>query len=397
MRTSLKNLVHLGMLLAIMLKLPIYSGWAQTSSAPASATQVLSDDEWRRVDESVEQALGWLARQQQRDGSFPTTPLGQPGVTSLAVLAFMAHGHLPGEGTYGEQLSKGVGYITSCQKQNGLISLTAPNRPDLNRNVNHEVGVSASYNHAISSLALGECFSTGRGIDTDKVEATLTKAIQTSLAIQKFRKRRREDLGGWRYLGLTNDSRERYDSDLSVSGWFLMSLRSAKNAGFDVPQQPIDEAVDYVRRCFNEEYGTYQIMATRYDRRSRGMAGAGILALSHAGRHDDPELQKAGDWILKYDFQRYNYNEDFGRSGWVDDRYHYSIFNCSQAMYQLGGRHWEAFFPPLVRTLLANQQSDGGWQRESHFSDKPYGRAYTTSLVLLALGAPNQLLPIFQR
>jgi hypothetical protein len=34
-----------------------------------------------------------------------------------------------------------------------------------------------------------------------------------------------------------------------------MSLRSAKNAGFDVPKATIDDAVAYVRRCFQPKYG----------------------------------------------------------------------------------------------------------------------------------------------
>jgi hypothetical protein len=66
-------------------------------------------------------------------------------------------------------------------------------------------------------------------------------------------------------------------------------------------------------------------------------------------------------------------------------------------MYQLGGKYWQAFFPPVVETLLANQQPDGSWPAENHHYDGRYGNAYTTALVLLTLGAPNQLLPIYQR
>jgi hypothetical protein len=203
-------------------------------------------------------------------------------------------------------------------------------------------------------------------------------------------------LGGWRYLHVHSDDEELFDSDLSVTGWNLMFLRSAKNAGFDVPQQPIDEAVAYIRRCYNPEYGAFQLMASKYDRRSRGMAGAGILALAHAGLHDAPEAELAGKWILDQGFGIYNEALMFtARRG--DDRYHYGLFNCCQAMYQLGGKYWEAFFPPTVRVLLENQSPEGSWQQESHESDNQYGKAYTTALVVLTLGAPNQLLPIFQR
>ena len=60
--------------------------------------------------------VAFLAAQQQPDGSFPTTPNAQPAVTSLCVLAFMAHGHNPGNGPYGERLERAVQYIVNCQK-----------------------------------------------------------------------------------------------------------------------------------------------------------------------------------------------------------------------------------------------------------------------------------------
>ena len=54
--------------------------------------------------------LVWLAAQQQPNGSFPTLDTGQPGVTCLCMLAFMSHGHLPGEGPYGEHLKRAGEY-----------------------------------------------------------------------------------------------------------------------------------------------------------------------------------------------------------------------------------------------------------------------------------------------
>src|SRR6188472_1808649 len=64
-------------------------------------SNVLSPSQWRRVDLAVSRALTWLANQQLADGSFPTLDSGQPGVTSLCTMAFIAHGHVPGKGQYG--------------------------------------------------------------------------------------------------------------------------------------------------------------------------------------------------------------------------------------------------------------------------------------------------------
>ena len=123
------------------------------------------------------------------------------------------------------------------------------------------------------------------------------------------------------------------------------------------------------------------------------MAGAGILALAHAGFHNSVEAKSTGQWLLENRFAVYN---DVGKFK-ERDRYHYSLFTCCQGMYQLGSPYWEQFFPPTVRVVLDHQQPNGSWKAESYKRDAKYGNAYTTALVLLALGAPNQLLPIFQR
>ena len=119
---------------------------------------VLSPAESRRVEDAVDRALVFLASQQQPDGSFPTLPHGQPGVTSLCVLAYMAHGHLPGEGPHGQRLEAAADFIMSCQKENGLITLYGPDGPRITRDVSHEIGSAATYNHAIASLALSEMY-----------------------------------------------------------------------------------------------------------------------------------------------------------------------------------------------------------------------------------------------
>jgi len=353
---------------------------------------VLSSEQWDRVDESVENALTWLASIQRRDGSFPTMRNGQPGVTSLCVMAFASHGHVPGEGPYGAHLQKAVEYIVACQKENGLIALTGPRGPTISRNVEARVSNTTPYNHAMSSLLLSEVYSMGQVNQIESIDKTIEKALEATLTMQRWPKKGEEEIGGWRYL------RPKYaQADLSVSGWQLMFLRSAKNAGFEVPQDSITAAVKFIRRCYRPKFNVFVLHATDEDCRSRGMAGAGILALAHAGLHDSPEAKLAGDWILENDFKKYNHVNVYGKPDWPDDRYHYSAFNCTQAMYQLGGKYWQQFYPPMVEVLTENQQADGAWPAESHFFDGKFGNAYTTALAVMALGAPNQLIPIFQR
>ncbi|MGD9635534.1 MAG: prenyltransferase/squalene oxidase repeat-containing protein [Pirellulales bacterium] len=353
---------------------------------------MISEDEWRRVDAAAQRALRWLASQQESDGSFATLDIGQPGVTSLCVLAFMSHGQMPGQGEYGERLERAADFIVGCQKENGLVAL-GPDGPEISRFVAHEIGAATAYNHGISSLALAEPYGTTEGARASRLRVAIGKSLRATLLMQRWPKDRAVDDGGWRYLNDFNQE----DSDLSVTGWELKFLRSARNAGFDVPKSAIDNAVGYVRRTYSERYGTFGYAAgDYYDFRSRGMAGAGILALAHAGYHKSRDAQNSGDWILQNGFDRYNEIVPFTQ-GWPNDRYHYGLFNCCQGMYQLGGDDWAQFYPPVVRTLLANQQADGSWPPESHFHDAQFGSTYTTALVLLTLGAPNDFLPIYQR
>jgi hypothetical protein len=354
---------------------------------------VLTDDEWRRTDAAVERALKWLAEQQNADGSFPTIETGQPGVTSLCVMAFLAHGHVPGDGQYGERLERAADFILSRQKQNGLLSVAGPDGPRITRNVEHEIGVCCAYNHAISSLLVSELYGMSAGERAKRMEAVTGKSLAATLEMQRWPKDHPEDRGGWRYLNRAADG---WDSDLSITGWNLMFLRSARNAGFDVRKEPIEQAVRYIQRCYSQRYGAFQYLAADDDHRSRAMAGAGILAMAHAGFHRSPEAQKTGDWILQHGFDQYNVAVPF-TSAWPHDRYHYAVLNCCQGMYQLGGRYWEVFFPRVVNTLLTNQQADGSWPADNHWHDSTFGNAYTTALVVISLGAPNQLLPIFQR
>src|SRR6185295_5558341 len=133
------------------------------------------------------------------------------------------------------------------------------------------------------------------------------------------------DQGGWRYI--TDDGLN--DSDLSITGWQLMFLRSARNAGFDVPKKSIDDAIEYVRRTFDKRFGSFSYTIGPNPSHGRAMAGAGILALAHAGFHNSTEAQRAGQWLLNNSFDQYN-----GNNGMLVDRYHYSLFNACQAMYQ---------------------------------------------------------------
>ena len=102
--------------------------------------------------------------------------------------------------------------------------------------------------------------------------------------------------------------------------------------------------------------------------------------------------QLAGKWLLTQSFTPYN-----SAPNQAHDRYFFSAFYCSQAMFQLGGDYWKQFYPPLLQTLSANQRRNGSWDREATGSTARYGNVYSSALAVLALTPSYNMLPIFQR
>jgi hypothetical protein len=368
---------------------------AQGRAAPARGlADALAPQQWSQIQSSVNRALSWLATQQASDGSFPSLETGQPAVTSLCVMAFLSRGYQPGFGPYGEPLNRAIDYVLSCQKDDGLLCYLTPEPAFVYMGASQ----TATYNHAISGLMLGEVYGHVTGARARNVRKAIARALHFTRELQTRPKRHDVEKGGFRYVrakpqGDGPDSPERSDSDLSATAWHLMFLRSAKNAEFNVPREYMDEGVNYVRRCWDPKINMFNYIAEPHGGRaaSRGTTGAGILSLSLAGEHNTPIAQAAGDWLVAHPYGA------FDQTIGPYDRYFYSIYYCSQAAAQLGGHYWGKIFPPIVNTVLSSQKADGAFPPESMESDTPFGSTYTTAVAVLALTPAYQLLPVYQR
>ncbi len=343
--------------------------------------EVLSSVEQRQVEQSIQQGLEFLASRQRADGSFESRASGQPGITALAVMAFLSRGDMPGQGPHGERLTRAIDFVLRCQRDDGLLSFAAPGAFHVHDGATH----AGNYNHAIAGLMLGEAY----GMCGDEQDERIREAIEAGLAFLREQqlkpKRRRIDSGGVRYIR----QRTSIDADLSVTSWQIMFMRSALNAGFEVPKEHVDEALGFVKRCFDDRRQTFIYGHSPIDAQpTRGVAGGGIVCLSLSGEHDSAMARAAGRWILEQSFDRYNRGAG---------PYHYGAYYCSQAMFQLGGEFWEQFYPRLVRSLTRFQHDDGSWDIEQNINGNTFGICYTTALCVLALTPPYQLLPIYQR
>jgi hypothetical protein len=296
-------------------------------------------------------------------------------------MAFLSRGHVPGRGPYGELLNRGIDFVLSSQQDNGLL-YGLPISEGWER---YDGSHTAIYNHAIAGLMLAEVYGMTDEPLQDRLRVAVEGALKFTREQQVAPKRMAVDNGGWRYLREYASN----DSDLSVTSWQLMFLRSARNAEFEVPEEYINAAMTYIRSCFDNLQSTF-IYAESERRPSGGIVGGGILSLALGGEHQTEIAHLAGDWILANRHRSYNGPGQHGM-----DRYHYSTYYCSQAMFQLGGDYWSQFYPDMMDTLLDNQRNDGSWEPEA-IMDETYGNAYTTALAILALTPPYQLLPLYQ-
>jgi len=363
---------------------------AQTASEEldSNPASVLDDRQWRAVDTSVDRALVYLGKQQRRDGSFPGSSIGQPGISSLGAMAILSRGYRPGEGPYGKRLEKAIDYVLSKQTKTGFFTVrnVEPYIPRDLYGANWDHSRSAAfYNHAIASLMLTELYGMSNEQQQKRMKVAIEKALALTRKYQRNKVRTRDE-GGWRYMFHNNNA----EADLSVTAWQLMFLRSAKNAGFDIPKEYIDDAMGFVHRCYDEDRKRFRY-AFSEGRYTRAMSGAGILSLSLGGEHETPAALGAADSLLTDSFDRYN---DVGP--YHHGRYHYSVYYATLGMFQMGGKHWEKFYPPIVEVLIKNQNRDGSWGPESG-GDSMFGAIHTTSMMVMCLTIADQMVPVYQR
>ena len=172
----------------VILAMPCLSA----ENLPDAAKAEPSSEQNEKIEDSIERALAWLAKQQEANGSFRTHDTAQPAVTSLCLLAFLADGHVPRQGSYGKTLDHGIDFVLSCQRSDGLLTYVPPGT------VHHawKSAHTAIYNHAFAGLLLSQVY----GITSDDRASRLRPVIEQALAFtrtkQVERKRNSLDQGG---------------------------------------------------------------------------------------------------------------------------------------------------------------------------------------------------------
>jgi hypothetical protein len=368
------------------LALPAESRVRETAEAFARRSRAIRGES--RADEIVDRGLGWLAAAQEEDGRWTLGPYHPKGVggavrlqsdtaaTGLALLTFLGAGYDHFDGRHREVVRRGLEWLVSVQKADG--DLFVPADPVSN-------SCAWMYSHGIATMALCEAV----GMTGDPLlRPAAEKAIGFIVASQQAER------GGWRY-------QPRADSDLSVSGWMLVALRSGTLAGLTVPA----ETYVGVRRLLDEsanpdKLGHYLYNALSPEQRPSDLSAASMTALGslmrlHTGTpRTDPPLGAAAASLAA---MKPAYGTRQART-----RDAYLWYYASQVLVQTGGPEWDAWYGQLCTALEAEQVTDGenagSWEPLGTVPDRWGafgGRLYVTALHLLALEVPYRHLPTY--
>jgi len=313
------------------------------------------------VDKMVEKGKKFLLKSQREDGAFgskyPVT------MTSLATMSLLSCGHTPREDTpEGQALRKALKYVL----EGGTEYKQLPDSLYFGQKDG-----SRMYGHGMTTLMLTQIAGMTEDEETEeKVRQSLERAVNLLLESQKQNKQ-----GAWRYNPNSKDA------DVSVACWQIMAVRAAQNIGLPVPQESIDKAMSFLKKCFkNDGFGYSAGGGPRPSTTAEAM-----VSCLMCGYYEDELVKKAAEYMYKHAPQNYSY-------GW----YFYTIFYYSQSAYQMGGKYDKQAQEVLFKVLSANQNEDGGWYAEKG-NEKTAGPIYSTSIAIMALTVRYNYLPIFQK
>jgi hypothetical protein len=310
---------------------------------------------------SVDIALEWLARNQEADGHWDSrkhdiTSKSRPAHTTdradtaLALLAFLGSGHTPKHGKYKDNVRRATLWLMRQQAANGAFYRKTGGHKE-----------SAGYQHAICGLALAEVYGMTRN---QKVGVAAQKALNYSID------KHQTPYSGWRYD-------PRGGADLSVSGWFVMQLKSAQMSGLRVNAAGYQGAGQFLRKV-TDKRGRCGYTSNKGVNPT--MTAVGMLCRQFMGVDNrDPMVRGAAGYLVR--------NLPHGGKKANPKTFYYWYYG-TLSMFQYGGREWKQWNAVMKKNLLSSQRTDGAargsWDPQGRY-DKVAGRVYTTAMGALTL------------
>ena len=284
----------------------------------------------------------------------------------MALIAFQGAGNTHKSGRFKKNVSKAWRWLLEEQEGDG--------------NFFHDGQFNmAFYTQGMCTIAACEIY----GMTKDpKFKGPAEKAIKYCINSQS-------PMGGWKYA-------PRGRSDVSVTGWVVMGLQSARMAGLTIPEQEdrfrrigrfLDKASDDGGSRYGYEAG---------DHSTPPMTAEALLCRQYLGwAHDDERLNNGCRWL---------FNNDANLIDFKRNRNAYYWYYATQVAHHMGGDFWKKWNAVMVQEVPRFQQTTGpeagSWSPVTPTRDEwgaQGGRLYVTCLHIYMLEVYYRHLPIYHK
>ncbi|MBM3984940.1 MAG: terpene cyclase/mutase family protein [Planctomycetes bacterium] len=351
---------------------------------------------------AVDDALEWLKNHQSPDGfwscaAFDTEcgkqgqdtvcdgtggVLFDTGVTGLALLAFLGHGDTHKDGKFKSTVKGALKYLVDVQSPDG--------------NFGNEANSQYTYDHIICALAMVEAYALTRD---NLFKKPATKGLEYMYKI-------RNPGAAWRYSP-RNPEMLTKPNDMSVTGWAIMAMTSAKECGLPVDAVALEDSLLFLEEMTDPITGrtgyydrggppprmSQQVAATWPNELSESMTAVGVLCRIFG----DPDLNRPGNlemitkgidlmsalpplWSDDAPGRRDFYYWYYGT---------YALYQCNTPEIPKGKAAWKAWEDTLIETIAEHQHREGerkgSWDPQADPWGRDGGRVYSTAILALTM------------
>jgi hypothetical protein len=237
------------------------------------------------------------------------------------------------------------------------------------------------YAHGLATIALCEAYGMTKAYG---MAGDPWVGIPAQRAVNFIQSAQHSNSGGWRYA--PGD-----EGDLSVAGWQVMALTSAKIAGLQVNPAALEKARKYVESMacgYHGEQFRYQANREPND----AMTSVGLLCSQYLGaKRNEPRMTEGANYLISHAPQVQQH------------RNVYYWYYAAQVMHNLGGRQWDDWNRTMRRVLIDTQVKEGcaagSWDPTAPSPDQwgaQGGRLVITSLSALTLEVYYRYLPLYK-
>jgi hypothetical protein len=234
----------------------------------------------------------------------------------------------------------------------------------------------ALYSHAQATIAACELY----GMTKAGMHAVpARRALAYALAAQGPN-------GGWRY-------EPGQEGDMSVTGWYMMAVKSGQMAGLEVPAEALAGISTFLDTVAVENGSRYGYRLEMFGRPPAQVTAAisaeGLLCRQYLGwRRDDPRLVAGVELLIgprPFD--------------WENDKDVYAWYYITQVAHHLGGDAWRRWNDRMVAVLPGAQVQRGGeagsWDPSLDRWGHIGGRLFTTCFCTFMLEVYYRHLPLY--